>query len=426
MTLIELMFALVIFAIVAAATVAGLVLAMNTGRQDRNRVAAANLAARELEIVRNQFTSSASAPTTLASVNYVTNPDPLPGGTAGQPLVVDKVPYTVTRNVQWLPVGSGKSACDGGSAITYPTLAVNVQVTWPRMDGVAPVTSNTILTPPKGVLSSSIGFVAVKILDRNAQPVDDQQVLMTGPSGSATDTTANDGCAVFSINTSGSYTLSVSNPGYVDYYGNASVSQTVAATAGQLVVAKPVTYDQAAALRVTLTTSPGYSLPSSLPQLTLGNTNLQPSGTKTVPSTAATTTVSGLFPFTDGYTVWAGGCQQSDPAAAGGTRTAVTVSPGATQVASAQLAPVAVTVVRGVNPVTGVTVVAVPSSATGCGTAENPLTLGVTDATGTLKTSLPAGSWTLQVNGQTAVGGWPTTSSLLPTSGPTSITVVVA
>ncbi len=80
------MFALVIFAIVAAATVAGLTLALNTGRLDRNRVAAANLAARELEIVRNEFNASVSGPTTLAAQNYVTDPHPLPGGTAGQPI----------------------------------------------------------------------------------------------------------------------------------------------------------------------------------------------------------------------------------------------------------------------------------------------------------------------------------------------------
>ena len=328
--------------------------------------------------------------------------------------------------MQWLPTGTGQSACDGGSAITYPTLAVNVQVTWPRMDGVQPVTSNTILTPPKGVLSSSLGFVAIPVVNAAGQPSAGTPVTLTGPGGTSTDTTAADGCAVFSIATAGQYTASISVPGAVDYYGNATPSQSVQAAAGTLVKGKAFTYDQAATLNVKLTTDARYQIPTSLPQLTLGNTNLQPTGTKTVASTGATTALSGLFPFSDGYTVWAGGCQQSDPAAAGGTRTATVVAPGATQSVSVRLAPVTVTAVKGVNPLAGATVVAVPSSTTGCGPTDNPLTLGVTDASGTLRTSLPAGAWTLKLSGMSPNGSWPSTPTLLPNSAPSSITVVAS
>ena len=426
LTLIELMFALVIFAIVAAATVAGLTLAMNTGRLDRNRVAAANLAARELEIVRNEFNATATGPMTVAAQNYVTNPNPLPGGTAGQPLVVDHVDYTVTRNAQWLPAGTGKSACDGGSAITYPTLAVHVAVTWPRMDGTQPVTSNTILTPRKGVLSSSMGFVAVKVQNSAGQPADEQQVLLAGPGGSFTDTTASDGCAVFSITTGGTYTASISEPGYVDYYGNSSPSQTVVAATGSLVIGKPFIYDQASTLNVKFETASGYALPATLPQLTLGNTNLQPSGTKTAPSAGTTTALTGLFPFSDGYTVWAGGCQQSDPAAAGGTRTATVVPPGQAKSVDAHLAPVSLQAVQAGNPLSGATVVARPSSTTGCAASEDPITLGVTNALGQLNTSLPAGTWTLELSGMSPAGSWPTTPTLLPNSAPSSVTVVAS
>src|SRR4051812_32408670 len=79
LTLVELLWAMVIFGIVASATVAGLATALKTTRLDRNRVAASNLAARELEIVRNVFSSSGTGPTTIASTTLVTNPDPLAG-----------------------------------------------------------------------------------------------------------------------------------------------------------------------------------------------------------------------------------------------------------------------------------------------------------------------------------------------------------
>ena len=123
---------------------------------DRNRVAAADLAARELEITRNTFTASTSGPNNVAATLHVVNGNPLPGGGAvGSPLVVDDTPYTVTRDVEWLPAGSGKSACDGGAGVTYPSLEVTVTVTWPQMSGVQPVQSTTILTPPKNTLNSN-------------------------------------------------------------------------------------------------------------------------------------------------------------------------------------------------------------------------------------------------------------------------------
>ena len=46
---------------------------------------------------------------------------------------VDGTPYTVQRDVQWLPTGTGVSACDGGALVNSPSLQVFVTVTWPNM-----------------------------------------------------------------------------------------------------------------------------------------------------------------------------------------------------------------------------------------------------------------------------------------------------
>jgi prepilin-type N-terminal cleavage/methylation domain-containing protein len=424
MTLVELMWAMVIFAIVAAATVAGLATALQTTRLDRNRLAASSLAARELEIVRNTFTGSPSGPGTIAATTFVTDPDPLPAGTAGSPLLVDGVPYTVTRNVEWLPDGTGQSPCDGGSAVTYPSLAVQVTVTWPKMGNVQPVQSNTVLTPPKGTLNTNLGFVGVKVLNAAGGRVSGQTVTMTGPGGTYSDTTAADGCAVFSTSTPGTYTTAINQAGYVDFYGNQNSTKTVVVSAGTLQQIQ-VSYDRAATVTVTMSTQVGFSVPTSLPMLTLANTGLQPTGTKTVTPSAVTTTVSGLWPFSDGYTMWAGQCAQADPAASGGTRNpALIVAPGATATSGVALAPVTVTVKNVLGlPQIGATVVAYPVNTTGCATTENPLTLGATDATGTLLTSLPAGAWKLQVNGKSPSGSWPVTPVLLPTTLGTTVAV---
>jgi prepilin-type N-terminal cleavage/methylation domain-containing protein len=429
MTLIELMFAMVIFAIVAAGAVAGLTGALTTTRSDRNRVAASDLAARELEIVRNTFESTSTGPATVAAAGQVVNGDPLPGGTAGQPLVVDNTPYTVTRNPEWLPAGSGQSACDGGAGVTYPSLEVQVIVTWPQMSGVAPVVNTTILTPPKNTLNSSTGFVSVKVLAATGVAASGQLVTVTGPGGTFTDTTGADGCAVFASSTAGTYTATLNQTGYVDNYGNQTASKTVALTAGSL-SQLTFNYDRSATLTVTMQTTSGYALPTpTLPQVTLGNTGLQPAGFKYVAASAATTTITSLWPYlSDGYTSWAGACTQADPAASGGTRSpAVIVPAGGSGTSTVTLAPVTITVTKTLItglPVSGATVTATPSNTANCASTENPLTLGVTNSSGVLATSLPAGAWTIKVTGKTAVGSWPVTAVLLPTSAPSAIAVV--
>jgi len=423
MTLIELMFAMVIFAVVAAGALAGLVAADKTTRGDRNHVAAGNLAARELEISRNEFGSSAAALTTFAAGSLVTNPHPLPGGTAGSALVLDNVPFTVVRSVEWLAAGAGKSACDGGATATFPSLAVQVDVSWPQMDGSPHVISNTLLTPSKDVLKGgTLGFAAIKVLDYKGLPAEGRTVQLSGPGGTFTEVTADDGCAVFSTTVGGAYTASLNTSGYVDSYLVANPSKPVTVTVGSLSQAT-FSYDRSVTFNVTATTTGGFSLPLTMPGLTFSNAGLLPVGVKLVPSTGSSTNVTGLWPFVaPGYSVWSGTCTQSDPAAAGGTRPAgLYPTPGSSASTTVTLAPVLVTVLKGGLPLINATVTASPVSTAGCtGVDASPLSLGTTDSLGTLRTSLPAGSWKVMVSSSVV-----TTPVLLPTSGPTAITVVV-
>ncbi len=92
----------------------------------------------------------------------------------------------------------------------------------------------------------------------------------------------------------------------------------------------------------------------------VGNTNLAPYPFKEIvaaasPATASSpnpNTLTPLFPFSTGYTVWPGGC-----AAEAVTPTSVAVTPGGTTTATVALAPVALEVVDGTGqPVPGATV----------------------------------------------------------------------
>ena len=425
LTLVEVLISMVIFAIVAAAVVVGLSSALKTARLDKNRVAAANLAAREVEIARNEFYATPSGPTTLAATGTVVNPHQFAGGTAGGPLQVDGVPYTVTRKVQWLPSGSGQSACDGGAAISYPTLSVTVAVSWEAMGSVPAVETATILTPKKGILSSSLSFVGVKVLDRAGLPAAGETVRLSGPGGVSTDNTSSDGCAVLSVSTPGTYTASLNKSGYVDFYGTVNPSKAVVVGPGTL-SQLTFNYDRAARLDVQQVTDPGYGLPTTLPGITLANTGLQPSGVKLFPATGVTTSLDTLWPFDDGYTAWAGTCTSSDPVAAGATRDpAVVVAPGGSAATVVKLGAVDILAQRRTGTVrSNATITAVPVSTNGCLSADSSLTLGVTDGSGRLQTSLPAGDWVIQVQGRSPFPSWPTLTGVRPDAGPFAITVV--
>jgi prepilin-type N-terminal cleavage/methylation domain-containing protein len=445
LTLIELMVSLVVFAIAATAIFAGLISVMQTTRSSRNRLQASSLASREMEIVRNEFGASTNAALTLGAANEVTNPHPLPGGVAGAALSVDGSPYTVVRNVEWLAAGTGQSACDGGASLTYPSLAVNVSVTWPRMGQVKPVVSNTVLTPPKNTVSSTLAFVGVKVVDLNNSPEANQVVTLNGPvsppattgGASYTDTTGADGCAVFalttaSVTTTYNYTASLNTSGYVDKIGVTNPSQSVSVKSGVL-TQTTFNYDRAVSLAVTLATDSGYALPTSAPQISFYNTLIQPLGVKAVANGGSVTTISNLWPYSDGYVLWAGSCKQSDPTVAAppplvppflGVRDpAVVLAPGASAVRTIRLAPVQVNVTLLGVALSGVTVTATPpSSTTNCVAPDTMLTLGVTSS-GVLMTSLPVGKWTLNVIGKI---GAVTTSTLLQTSAASSYALSVS
>lgn len=411
MTLIELMWALMIFAIAATGVAYGIMTATNTVRLNKDRVQAANLASREMEITRSEFMNSSTGATDLGATSLTVNPHPLPTGTS-----VDLTTYTVTRNVEWIPAGAGTSACDGGATVQYPSLLVTVTVTWPRMGSVKPVESRTVLTPPKNSLNSNLAFVGIKVLRADGTPAVGQAVSLSGPS-SSTRYTAEDGCAVFSLSSFGTYTAGLSTSGYVDNFGATAPTKTIVASAGTLSQAS-FYYDKAATLTTTFQAPSGYVLPVNLPKaFTLYNTGITPSGTKAVTTSSATTTVTNLWPFSDGYAMWPGSCTQSDPVKAGGARAANTViAPGDSGTSTMTFSAVKIRARNSAGTaLANATIVVNPVSATGCLAPENSgWLIGTTDSSGILMTSLPAGSWTVSVNGKSPLSAWPVTGNLVP------------
>jgi type II secretory pathway pseudopilin PulG len=414
-TLMEILVAMSLLMVLSLSVAAGLLAVQKSAMTSKERAAAANLATREVEIVRNWFHSSDTAPLAVMAAGDTTNGAPLPGQT-GQ-LVVDGTKYDVVRQVQWLITGTGKSACDGGSIVTYPSVGVHVEVTWPNMGSVPPVVSDTVLTPPKSVLNASSAYIAVKVIDRDGLPNDDRTITATGPGGTYTDVTGSDGCATFVLSTPGTYTLAVTeaSTGYVTF--NGATTQTATVTAGTLTV-RSFTYDLGVSFRARLRTPGGFNLPQTLPAVSFGNSGIQPSGVASYPSTAGgTTQVGPLWPFASGYSLWAGSCTDSDPALLGGRPPALVTTRGSTTNADVNLQAVAITTTRLGFPVSTQVTATYAGSGT-CPAGDNVLLLG-TSSGGVLNVALPYGNWTLTAT----IGGQTVTDvvTLSPTAGDSSL-----
>ena len=181
----------------------------------------------------------------------------------------------------------GVSACDGGSIVTYPSVSVHVDVTWPNMGDVKPVTTDSILTPPKNVLNATSAYNAIKVLDRDGLPTEGRPCTCRFVRHSQ-DTTGPDGCATFVLGAAGTYTMSLTegSSGYVTYNGVTSATATL--TAGRLTV-RSFSYDLGVRLHPTLKPPTGFALPTTRARdhRELGH----PAGGASYPSTARSTTV---------------------------------------------------------------------------------------------------------------------------------------
>jgi hypothetical protein len=295
-----------------------------------------------------------------------------------------------------------------GSSLAYKR--VTVRVTWPNMAGTAPVSSQTLLTPPTGSYDPYDGHVAVQLYDRNAQPLAGQTVTLGG-AATASQVTTDDGCAFFGFLNPGTYTVTLGTTNYVDRQLNQPSTQTVSVVAAQITKVQ-FDYDRAATAVVTMTVPTGAEVPDGIP-LTVANSNLT-LGTKAFAGTGLVRNVTPLFPYASGYQVWTGDCSDADPGTyAGGSRGPVlTTDPGGSVSGGAALDAVDVLVLKGTVPVvnSGATIVAEHVNAVGCGAETLTSAAAVTDVAGKLRLALPYGVWRLKATNRTLLTGfsWPT------------------
>jgi hypothetical protein len=285
----------IVLAITTAAVLSGVEGAQDTGRMNKNRSVASTLAQQDIERIRAKPITSLANYSEVRTVN------------------VSGVNYTVNSQSDWVRDSSGVVSCtDDSTQAEY--LKVTSTVNSPASI-TSPVKEATLLTPAPGAFGTNTGTAAVKITDRDGNPLAGVSVAMSGPQA-ISDTTNDLGCAIFAYITAGAYTAQVSG-GLVSWNSDVPAETSVTVAAGKTSLAT-MELDNPGSTRAHFRLPPGApaGLPAQWNQITLAHSKL-PGGLKLFPDTPGpmvdSIDAANLFPHRDGYGVYAGNCEANDP-----------------------------------------------------------------------------------------------------------------
>lgn len=410
-TLAETLVAMTVFTVMVTAALGMLLRSTDVARSNNRRVVAASLADRQIESIRGSRAVD------------------IPNGLQTRTETVGGVTFTVKQTATYVVNGSSTNVCTAtGSTLSYKL--VTVTVSWPQMGRVSPVRADTLKSLGLGTdgLSSTLGSLAVSVTGATGAAVSGVPVLLSP--GGQTITTGDDGCALFTGLTAGTYTATANLAGYV---GSGGLQQTTAGSLG--VVANQVTrasllYDTTRSLAVTWS-SGAAAVPAGMP-LMVRNSYLT---ARTLPACTAVAAspqscldplpgnVNTLFPAS--YDVWAGSCSDAVVPVTGN----LTASSGSAVPVTVGLARVHVNTVNLLGlPLTGRSLFAVhaaetvASGAVGCATGES-YTLASSTSTG-VDVALPYGTWKLSVSSLAPLGTGTATVTLTAAGAPPTVTLV--
>jgi Tfp pilus assembly protein PilV len=307
--LIEGIVAAVIFAILALGVLAAVDGAARSTGREKARAVASTLAERDQERMR-----------TMRAVD-------LPEYRWTRDVTIGDAVYTVASEADWV---SDTSASDisctstGGKAdflrlrSTVTSTAFGTSTASARID--------SLMTPPIGSAGGNNGTLSVQVSDRDNKPVAGIGVSISGEDAgfNGTKPTNANGCAVFAYVPADTYDIVMNTTSYVSTDGVQSVATTGTVTTGTASVV-PLVYDKAGALTASFDTqyydwaANAYRVSASRAfNLTLANARLSTNAGRRFLSSATPVAQLGatnLFPFADGYGVYAGRCVEENPSA---------------------------------------------------------------------------------------------------------------
>jgi len=284
-TLVEVVVAMLVFAIIATGFLMTVTASLVTTRDTRTRIVAANLASQQIDLLRSQSVFEVTNSTRDISLNGDT--------------------FHVAVGWEWQTNGGAAATCEGGEdtgSLAYKR--VTVTVTWDNMPAGKPaVYADTALAPRSKINDPTRGTILVGVIDAAGVGVSGATVSLSPANGVASATTDSDGCAYLFKVPPDDYTVSISKSGYVNDQHLTTPSAATNVDAGSTARVS-FAYDKATTFRLT------YANPSG------GNPKLPTNLTTTFVSTYGASTVTSTtadnpkdiarFPLPSGYSVLPG------------------------------------------------------------------------------------------------------------------------
>jgi Tfp pilus assembly protein PilV len=238
-------------------------------------------------------------------------------------VVVNKVSYKIVSQADWVRDSTGGTQSCNSNATQADYMRVTSTTTSGLINSpIPPIKMSSLVAPPIGAFGTNQGTLGVQVNNRDSVGVAGIPVTITGPA-TVSNPTNSAGCAIFAYVPVGSYTATTTQTGWVDPGGNATASVGATVASGTVNV-KSLTYDNASSVTATFDTEnlAGVTVPATTTQLSASNGGVPSgpfspfAGLRTVDPTGgaqASITLAGLFPFSDGYGLYGGGCPGADP-----------------------------------------------------------------------------------------------------------------
>jgi Tfp pilus assembly protein PilE len=290
-TMIEVMIAALLVALIAAATFTGYSSVAHVASGENNRAQAASLAEADQARLHGLTLNNLSSSGTGASY-----------GNTSYTQTVDNTVYTITSSTEFVS-GNGAASCTTSGTTTADEVQTTSTVSWPS-DGYAggPVEIHGLVTPPQG------GSLIVRVLNSGGSGISGVTVSLSGPTTVTPLTTDANGCVEFGGLSGGSYTVT-GTQGSTTTTGSA----VVVATQTKTVVLTPNGGNGGISATFT-TTYNGSSHPSSADQVTAWDPanptvyNVFGTASSLGNNTYASTVTSGNQYTPGNYTVYGGTC----------------------------------------------------------------------------------------------------------------------
>jgi type II secretory pathway pseudopilin PulG len=135
---------------------------------------------------------------------------------SSRPVPVDGVAYTVDSRTDWIRDATGGTESCTNDSTQSNYLRLRSTVTSSIVGSATkPVVIDSLLAPQVDTFGPDQGTLAVKLLDRDGNPVAGKNVTIDGNATTLSDVTNSVGCAIFGFITKGDYTVSLPTPGWV-------------------------------------------------------------------------------------------------------------------------------------------------------------------------------------------------------------------